>query len=259
MRNKRVAALLLITAFVLALRHIPAAVGEESVSCYGENVQKILFVSVCGSDETGDGTQASPWRTPNHAVLHALPGDTVLIGAGTYDIQSPIELPSLVSLEGLGDSTVLTSTVLTEEIGGQYAILRLVSDLGEGGAKTDGGQHVSHIRFDGAHTATQAIEVQNRNNVVIHDCTIVNFVHVGVGWRATDTGDGTPPKEYITGGRFCNNFMKDNSFYGPDAWGSVYGRGALFCGGLKDFENRVLHMCFLFLANESLFNPTYSP
>lgn len=30
-------------------------------------------------------------------------------------------------------------------------------------------------------------------------------------------GDSLPPEEYVTGGRFYNNYMKDKSFYGPDA------------------------------------------
>jgi hypothetical protein len=246
MRSKHAVILTFILVLSLVFNLVPAAASESAATDYGDDPKRILFVSVTGSDETGDGTQASPWRTPNHAAANAAPGDTISVGEGTYDMASPIELPPRVSLEGAGDKTVLTSSTLTEEIGGLNAILRLVSDLGSGGAKTEGCQHVSNIMFDGAGKATQAIEVQNRNDVSIHDCTIVNFVHVGVGWRATDLGDGTPPEEYVTGGRFCNNYMKDNSFYGSDAWGSVYGRGALFCGGLKDFEicgNTIIEDC----------------
>ena len=247
MKRKWAAVLATVLAAVLVLQAAPAAAADgDSVSDYGENAQYTMYVSVSGSDQTGNGTQASPWKTISHALSMSKTGDTVCLCAGTYDIAEPIELPPGVSLEGTGEETVLTSSTLTAEMGGQNAILRLVSETGENGAKTDGNQHVSHIRFDGAGTATQAIEIQNRNNVAVHDCVIVNFVHVGVGWRATDLGDGTPPAEYVTGGRFYNNYMKDNSFYGPDAWGSIYGRGALFCGGLKDFEiygNTIIEDC----------------
>ena len=225
---------------------LTAAAGESAVPGGGENAGRVLYVSVSGSDETGDGTELSPWQTPACAAMSANPGDTICLAPGTYEIVSPIELPAGVSLEGAGEGTVLTSSTLTEELGGQYAILRLVSPPGEAGEKISGNQHVSHIRFDGAGTATQAIEIQNRCDVAIHDCVIVNFVHIGVGWRATDADDETPPSQYVTGGRFCNNYMKDNSFYGPDAWGSVYGRGALFCGGLRDFEmygNTIIEDC----------------
>ncbi len=229
--------------FSLALHIAPAA---AECPDYGENGQRLLFVSPSGSDETGDGTRSSPWRTPGYAASAASAGDTIRLDEGIYEIDAPVELPPGVSLEGAGEGSVLTSSSLTEEMGGLYALLRLVSPLGPAGTKTDGSQHVSHLRFDGAGTATQAIEIQNRCGVAVHDCVITDFVHVGVGWRATDLGDGTPPEAYVTGGRFYNNYLKDNSFYGPDAWGSVYGRGALFCGGLKDFEiygNTIIEDC----------------
>ena len=233
--------------FALAFWAAPAfAQSENGAPDYGENAKIFVCVSVSGSDETGDGTPTSPWRTPNYSAQAAKPGSTILLGAGTYNLESPIELPPGISLEGVGNSTVLTSSTLTEEMGGQYALLRLVSPTKDEGIKADGNQHVSRIRFDGQGVATQAIEIQNRCNVAVHDCVIVNFVHVGVGWRATDPGDVTPPEHFVTGGRFYNNFMKDNSFYGPDAWGSVYGRGALFCGGLQDFEifgNTIIEDC----------------
>ncbi len=245
MRKKAATALTVLIMFACCTA--PAvAVCEDTMPDYGETAHRILYVSVSGSDEAGDGTQFSPWRTPDYAAMSANPGDTIRLAPGTYDIVSPIELPVGVSLEGAGESTVLTSSVLTEEIGGQYAILRLVSPIGESGKKTNGSQHVSHIRFDGGGTATQAIEIQNRCDVAIHDCVITNFVHIGVGWRATDPDDETPPSQFVTGGLFCNNYMKDNSYYGPDAWGSIYGRGALFCGGLQDFEmygNMIIEDC----------------
>lgn len=227
--------LLLMLLFLLTL---PSLAGSEVLSDYGENAQRILFVSPTGNDAAGLGERSAPWKTILHAVSAAQPGDTICLDAGLYVIDTPIELPPGVSLEGTGESTVLTSSTLTEEMGGRNAILRLVSPLGEKGEKTDGNQHVSHLRFEGAGVATQAIEVQNRCNVAIHDCVITGFVHVGVGWRATDVDSDTPPKKYVTGGRFYQNDLRDNSFYGPDAWGSVYGRGALSCGGLQDFEIR---------------------
>ena len=247
MKRKKGIPLVMLLLTALAFQLAPVlALREGNAPDDGEKGQRYLFVSIIGSDEEGDGTASSPWATPGHAASQARPGDTIFLGEGTYDVAAPIELPPYVSLEGAGESAILTSSVLTEERGGQYALLRLVSPVDGGGAKTDGNQHVSHIRFDGAGRATQAIEIQNRNNVAIHDCVIVDFVHVGVGWRATDTGDRTPPEEFVTGGRFYNNYMKDNSFYGPDAWGAVYGRGALFCCGLQDFEiygNTIIEDC----------------
>lgn len=247
MKSTNPAALALLALILLVYQPVPAAAeSTPSPADSGETAQRVLYVSPSGSDERGDGTRASPWKTPGFAAAAAARGDKIHLAPGIYETDAPIELPPGVSLEGEGESTVLTSAVLTEEMGGQNAILRLVSPLGAEGEKTDGSQHVSHIRFDGAGIATQAIEIQNRNDVAIHDCVITDFVHIGVGWRATDIDEGAPPAHPVTGGRFCHNYMKDNSFYGPDAWGSVYGRGALFCGGLQDFEvsgNTIIEDC----------------
>ena len=247
MKRRNAAVFAVLFAAMLACRSLPHAAASGHLTSNGhEGGGRHLYVSFSGSDETGDGTQSLPWKTPHFAASAADFGDTVHLGPGTYDVSSPIELPAGVSLEGAGESTVLTSSTLTEEMGGQYAILRLVSPLGGGGAKAEGSQQVSHIRFDGAGVASQAIEIQNRCDVAVHDCVIVNFAHVGVGWRATDQEEDAPPSHLVTGGRFYRNYMKDNSFYGPDAWGSVYGRGALFCGGLKDFEiygNTIIEDC----------------
>ncbi len=43
----------------------------------------IVYVSLSGRD-TGAGTAASPWRTIQHGVDGLMPGDTLLIGPGTY-------------------------------------------------------------------------------------------------------------------------------------------------------------------------------
>lgn len=242
---RKIKAAILVLVLLLVFGAGPSAAWDTAPDHSGIESRN-LYVSVSGSDENGDGTMHAPWRTPGRAAEAAGRGDTVILGPGVYGIDTPIELPEGVSLEGAGEGTVLTSSLLTEEMGGRNAILRLVSPLGEGGRKADGGQHVSHILFDGAGRATQAIEIQNRCGVEVHDCVIVNFVHVGVGWRATDADENAPPAEYVTGGRFYGNYMKDNSYYGPDAWGSVYGRGALFCGGLQDFEiwgNTIIEDC----------------
>ena len=43
------------------------------------------FVAVSGNDSTGNGTGPSPWKTIQHAADTVLPGDTVVVLAGSYD------------------------------------------------------------------------------------------------------------------------------------------------------------------------------
>lgn len=217
------------------------AAAEDEVfdpSLYGENGDSLIYVSVSGNDIDGNGTREAPYVTLRKAVSSAAAGDTIRVGAGVYVFTESLDLPVGVSLEGEGTETVFTSSVLTaDDIGGGIALVRLHS---EEDAKEYGCQHISHITFDGRQTAAWAIDVANRHNVSVHDCTIVDFCEAGVGWHATDLSrqsiEDTNPDvtavngTFVTGGRFYNNFMRDNTRF--DGWG----RGALFLCGLEDFR-----------------------
>ena len=243
---------------------------EYDGAAYGEQNTSLIFVSVTGSDETGDGSPSRPYATLNAAANAASPGTTIRMGAGVYELTNVVELPLGVSVEGAvpcGDSfertndmTVLTSSVLTEEF--EDVLLRLQSEPGPNGEKAEGAQHISNICFDGEGTAAQAIEVRDRSSVAIHDCTVVSFARIGVGFSISDIMDGgdgepipiLPPAAWATGCRFFNNYMKDNSYYGPDAWGNSYGRGALFCCGLQDlriYNNTIIEDCRTAPADEN--------
>ena len=94
MKRKWAAVLATVFAAILVLQTVPAAAADgDSISCYGENAQCTMHVSVSGSDETGNGTQASPWKTISHALSLSKTGDTVCLSAGTYDIAEPIDQP----------------------------------------------------------------------------------------------------------------------------------------------------------------------
>ncbi|MHC5541346.1 DUF1565 domain-containing protein, partial [Singulisphaera rosea] len=46
------------------------------------------YVATTGNDSTGNGSQATPWRTINKAYLAAANGDTILVADGTYQENS---------------------------------------------------------------------------------------------------------------------------------------------------------------------------
>ena len=254
-RNRPIALMLLL---VIALMSQNLSTIKAADNNYGENGTSVLYVSVSGSDTTGDGTQANPWATLGYAASQASSGDTIHMSAGTYNIDSSVELPLGVSLEGdvPGNNedlaTILTTTIERElEDGGDHALVRLVSEGGVDIPKVNGNQHISYIHFYGARKGSQAIEIQNRNNVSIHDCVINDFKCIGVGWRSTGLLDvyDEAPTYFVTGGLFYNNYMKDNSYY------VGYARGALFCGGLKDFEmynNTIIEDCRTSITNDNL-------
>ena len=205
---------------------------------YGEENMSFLYVETDGDDASGDGTAERPFQTVCAAAAASRPGDTIRVGEGTYIFDTSVDLPVGVSLEGAGDGTVFTSVLLTDTtIGGNAALIRLHS---EDGNKEYGNQHISHIKFDGRQTAAWAINIKNRHNVSVHDCTIIDFIDTGVGWHAGDIGalgdDGEKidvsavPGTFVKGGRFYNNYLKDNTRF-ADGWG----RGSLFLCGLEDF------------------------
>ena len=49
------------------------------------SIGRSLYVAITGSDASGDGSEANPWRTIQRAANSALPGDTVYVKAGTYN------------------------------------------------------------------------------------------------------------------------------------------------------------------------------
>jgi len=77
-----------------------------------------------GSDESGDGSAAAPWRTVSHALASVpLDDDLLLLAAGTYDAATgesfPLTVPTGVRLRGAGQGL----TVLEGEP--DEAVLRL--------------------------------------------------------------------------------------------------------------------------------------
>jgi hypothetical protein len=69
--------------------------------------------AVAGSDATGDGSQAAPWKSLTHALAQGpAAADHVYLAAGLYDAANgeafPIAVPQDVSLHGAaGGGTVL--------------------------------------------------------------------------------------------------------------------------------------------------------
>ena len=75
-RNLRVLRALLLMA-------VMTACGGRSTPEEEPLVEGAYFVSVEGSDEN-DGSEVAPWRTIQHAVDSAGPGDTIYVHDGEY-------------------------------------------------------------------------------------------------------------------------------------------------------------------------------
>ena len=86
------------------VENIPALlIAQASDENAQANFQQMLFVDpVLGSDETGEGTLRSPFRSITHAVQFAEANTVIMLGAGTYSQRSgeqfPIGVPTGVRL-----------------------------------------------------------------------------------------------------------------------------------------------------------------
>lgn len=84
-----------------------------------------LFVSVAGSDTTGDGTAGAPWRTITKAIQNATPGSVIHVAVGLYQTGEtfPLKVPDGVSLLGEDAQT----TTISRNGGGHVVALQNAS------------------------------------------------------------------------------------------------------------------------------------
>ena len=98
-------------------------------------------------DDGGGGTPQSPFATLGRAMTAAGPGDTVVLGPGTFDDHrdpfSPFFLPPSLTLEGAGQGTTRLSDALVSN--GDLTIRGLTLD------------HVLKIDGAGSHTIVDAV------------------------------------------------------------------------------------------------------
>ena len=202
-----------------------------SLSAQAQNVYYID--SSTGSDASGDGSSGKPWKTLLKACNSVTTSGSVIhVNPGTYLENTRITLSPGVSIEGEGNTSVITNTSLTSRINygpngsNGDAIINLVSS-----SVINGNQEIRNLKFDGSRlTCSHALYIMNRHNVKIHHCTFVDFNYSAVAWWASGTADGIAPASRLTGSEFYNNTVTNCAGYNSND-DSFY--GALYCGGHK--------------------------
>jgi nicotinamide mononucleotide transporter len=181
-------------------------------------IANTYYISPNGSDEGGNGSMGSPWKTLFKATSMVIkPGNIIHVLPGTYNETVRSELAPGVSIEGEGSNCLLRSGIAQEF----KALIIAVSPEG-----TEGNQHISGIALDGNNRAASwAIEVRGRSNFSINNCTITDFEDTGVFWGGRNDNNTEPPKIYATGNTFHHNIVKNCAKY------DGYGRGCLSIGG----------------------------
>jgi len=177
------------------------------------------YISPTGNN-SNSGSISAPWKTLVWACAHATAsGDIIHVNAGTYNETAQSALYPGVSIEGVGATSIIKSTV-----GGSDFTILLYS-----GTVVNGNQHISNIKMDGdLLTAYGAIRVYNRSNVEINNCTLINFNYYGVSFYVP----GSPVTTYATGNKFHDNIVTNCAGYFPahDKYDGE-GKGALGLNG----------------------------
>lgn len=131
------------------------------------------YIDPFGSDNTGNGSKQNPWASLFFACYKVkVAGSTIHINQGVFKENKTCALASGVNIEGEGDSSHIISHVK-----GGGGVISLISP-----AKgiNNGNQKISFIKLDGELIGNRGFYINNRNNVAISHCTIIDFRQKGI-------------------------------------------------------------------------------
>lgn len=193
----------------------------------------IYYISTTGNDSTGNGSQASPWKTLAKATASVTnSGDKIHVNAGTYTETQQLNLAVGVSIEGDSKET----TIVKSSVSGDWSTFLNVESNGV----TNGNQTISGITFDGNYVSESnyktwtGIWVTFRSNVVIDNCQIINFYDRGVIINGNGDNRSTIPVDpgvYTTGNKITNCIFANTARNSPG-----YIAGQINIGGTKNAE-----------------------
>lgn len=133
----------------------------------------VYYIDPAGCDKTGNGSKENPWSSLFFACSRVnIPGSVIHINPGIYNETKTCALASGVNIEGEGD----ISHIISHMKRGTGAISLISSSR----AINNGNQKISFIRLDGELIANRAFYINNRNNVAISHCTIIDFRQKGI-------------------------------------------------------------------------------
>ena len=155
-----------------------------------------FYISTTGNDTTGNGSLSSPWKTLFKATSTVSSiGDIIHVNAGTYTETQQCNLKVGVNLEGDG----MASTIIKSSLTGDWSNLLSL----ESGSVTNGNQTISGITFDGQYVSESSFKtwvgiwVTLRNNVVIKDCSIINFYDRGAIFNGNGNNSSTIGRAHV--------------------------------------------------------------
>ncbi len=190
----------------------------------------LYYVDINGIDSPSrDGAKGKEFASIAYALSRSSFGDTIHLNKGTYNVNSTLSIPSGVSIEGDGASSII-KFINTNKYN---VALKLASEI-EG---TEGNQSISYLRLDGNKKGWAPVYQFARSNVKYHHLTVTNFVTQGLYIYGKTDGSAGIPNKYSTGNEIYNCIITDCATYNT---GGYYGYGNIAFGGqdgLKIYNN----------------------
>jgi len=184
------------------------------------------YVSPTGSDTTGTGSSASPWKTLAHAATQVTSGDTIHLTTGVFVETQISNIPVGVNVEGEGISNTILKASFPMD-GHQQALIMLKSPPST--PLANGNQTISGFTIDGMNKALETgIFVYQRNNVVVHDIEIRDTHFAGLKLYGDWPSDTVPAAYYATGIQAYNINLIETSRDFAD-----FSTGSLMLAGLQ--------------------------
>jgi hypothetical protein len=189
-----------------------------------EPIPDLYWVADTGSDESGDGSYQNPWATLGYATTQATTsGDVIHVKVGTITetVQSSVAVG--VSIIGAGDTSIIKA-------GAALNPMFIFHSAVQG---TNGNQSISYVKLDGDLIAQRCLTVKCRSNVIMHHCTVVDFLGdnasvIDFDGRASGSAE---PTIYATGNQIYECTFTNNSDDFPYVADVYYAYSALSIGG----------------------------
>jgi len=193
------------------------------------------YVAANGSDATGDGSAANPWASINYADANSLlaPGDTVFVGAGTYNQCVKLTAKSagvLYQADAAGVTIQSTGAWSAWEVGGSVGggYYGMGSNFGNSGPTIDGFTIVGgNAGWYGALSLYNAYRTEVRNCVidgagvaVPYMCAFASYTGAGnfIHNNVVKYG-GASVGVYLADSRNDGNQIINNTIFGnPGGW-----------------------------------------
>ncbi len=160
---------------------------EKVVSVSSKNSQTVLtfakpknviHVALNGSDKAGDGSLTKPLLTLEKAFQVAKPNTLIKLGAGRFEVNRMITVPSQVSLEGIGQKTIIIP-------GQNYdGVLFEAKDFKD--EKGDGYQYFRNFNIDGKDKAHLGFRAWGREHSLFENITFINLNNAGIDISGSD-------------------------------------------------------------------------